>query len=150
MKLRTTILLLTVCTLLLASSAFAQLSPAGLSGTLNVPRDYATLAAAIADINAKGVAEGGLTISVAKDTPIAVPDGGFVVSADLTGANPVIIEVNGNTLVDAADPTVTVNAEVAFSALAEKNVSVMGLTEVPKAVEPAQAEEAVPVQEARQ
>lgn len=93
---------LTVCVislvvgLLLASTAFAQVS-----GTKKVPGDYPTLTAAIADLNAKGVGEGGIVISIVGEGAIlaATPIEAYAIKARATDARPIVIEGNGATIV---------------------------------------------------
>ena len=84
---------------LFASSSFAQ----ALTGTKNIPGDYATLEAAIADLNLEGVGAGGVTLNLVAGNPQTAPAGGYVVggatSQVLTtssAANPVIIQGNNN------------------------------------------------------
>jgi hypothetical protein len=73
-------------------SAFGQLT-----GTKNIPGDYATLAAAITDLNTQGVGVGGVTINLIAGNPETAPAGGYSITT-LTGspANPIIIQGNGN------------------------------------------------------
>jgi Secretion system C-terminal sorting domain len=80
---------------------------AQLSGTFNIPGAYATLAAAITDLNAQGVGAGGVTLNLLAGNPQTTPAGGYVIgntgnilvgATNPTAANPVIIEGNGNTI----------------------------------------------------
>ena len=82
---------------------------AQLSGTYNIPGDYASLAFAIADLNTQGVGPGGVTLNLLSGNPETAPAGGYVIgntgSQVLTtssNANPVIIQGNGNTLTASA------------------------------------------------
>ena len=59
---------------LFASPSFAQLT-----GTKNIPGDYATLAAAITDLNTEGVGAGGVTLNLIAGNPPTAPAGGYVV-----------------------------------------------------------------------
>jgi len=75
--------------------------------------DYATLAAAIADLNAQGVGSGGVTVNLLAGNPETAPAGGYVIggagSAVLTTAsatNPVVIQGNGNTVTASSSLTV--------------------------------------------
>ncbi len=86
------------CSLLLSDLASAQLT-----GTKNIPGDYATLAAAIADLNAQGVGAGGVTFNLGISE--TAPLGGYVIggagSAVLTSAsaaNPIVFDGGGNTI----------------------------------------------------
>jgi hypothetical protein len=73
------------------STAVLNQLQAQLTGIKNIPGDYATLAAAITDLNAQGVGAGGVTFNVLAGNPQSVPAGGYVIggvgSAILTGAN---------------------------------------------------------------
>ncbi len=97
--------------LLLASSVVALASPAAaqLTGTKNIPGDYATLAAAITDLNAQGVGAGGVTLNLLAGNPETAPAGGYVIggagSLVLTtssATNPIVILGNGNTITASA------------------------------------------------
>lgn len=72
---------------------------AQLTGTKNIPGDYATLAAAITDLNTQGVGAGGVTLNLVAGNPETAPAGGYSITT-LTGtlANPIIITGNGNTI----------------------------------------------------
>ena len=50
-----------------------------LSGTKNIPGDYATLDAAITDLNAQGVDPGGVTLNLLAGHPQTAPAGGYVI-----------------------------------------------------------------------
>ena len=77
---------------LFASSSFAQLS-----GTKNIPGDYATLALAITDLNTQGVGAGGVTLNViAGNTQLAPAGAGYSITATGTAGNPIVIQGNGN------------------------------------------------------
>ncbi len=93
-------LLWTLLAALAPSAAFAALT-----GTKNIPGDYATLAAAIADLNTQGVGAGGVTLNVVAGNPQTAPSGGYVIggtgSLVLTTTSstaPVTIQGNGNTI----------------------------------------------------
>ncbi len=97
---------LLILSLVLISAAQAQLT-----GTKNIPGDYADLAAAITDLNTQGVGAGGLTLNVIAGNPQTSPTalgtigGGYVIGGTgslvlttTSAANPVIIQGNGNTI----------------------------------------------------
>jgi hypothetical protein len=78
---------------------------AQLSGTKNIPGDYATLDAAITILNTQGVGAGGVTFNLLAGNPQTAPAGGYVIggtgSALLTttsAANTVVLQGNGNTI----------------------------------------------------
>ncbi len=99
--------------LLLVAFFYVALASAQLTGTKNVPGDYATLGAAIAAVNSSGVGTGGVTINViagnAQTAPVAGGTGsdasaigaGYVIkvtSSAPTASNPLTINGNGNTV----------------------------------------------------
>ena len=93
--------------LLLTAFVFTPVSFAQLTGTKNIPGDYATLVLAITDLNARGVGAGGVTLNLFAGNPQTTPAGGYVIgntgnilvgATNPTAANPVIIEGNGNTI----------------------------------------------------
>ncbi|MEO8590143.1 MAG: hypothetical protein ABI432_12290, partial [Flavobacteriales bacterium] len=95
------------CKAALLGAAFALVGSANaqLSGTKNVPGDYADLAAAITDLNTQGVGVGGVTINVLGGNPQTAPAGGYVIggtgSLVLTSASTtqqISIVGNGNTV----------------------------------------------------
>ncbi len=98
---------LALWTCILFSTTFTNNMQAQLTGTKNIPGNYATLTAAIADLNAQGVGAGGVTFNVIAGNPQAIPSGGYVIgdvgSAILSGPNAtsstkqVMIQGNGNT-----------------------------------------------------
>ena len=76
-----------------------------LTGTKNIPGDYATLAAAITDLNAQGVGAGGVTLNLLAANPQTAPAGGYVIGGTgslvlttTSAANPVTIQGNANTI----------------------------------------------------
>ena len=80
-----------------ASPAWAQLT-----GTKNIPGDYADLTAAITDLNTVGVGAGGVTLNVLAGNAQNAPAGGYAITATGTAANPITIACNGNTLTASA------------------------------------------------
>src|SRR3954470_23213525 len=95
-------------TILFAATAHAQLT-----GTKNIPGDYASLAAAITDLNTQGVGAGGVTLNLIAANPQTAPAGGYVIggtgSAVLTttsNTKQVTIQGNGNTITASAAHTV--------------------------------------------
>src|SRR3954465_11015971 len=91
--------------LLLAVFLFTTASFSQLTGTKNIPGDYATLAAAITDLNLQGVGAGGVTLNLLAGNPQTATVGGYIIgdagSLVLTtssSSNPVIIKGNGNTV----------------------------------------------------
>ncbi|MGL5892010.1 MAG: beta strand repeat-containing protein, partial [Bacteroidia bacterium] len=71
---------------------------AQLTGTRNIPGDYATLAAAITDLNTQGVGAGGVTINLIAGNPQTAPAGGYQITASGTLADPIIIQGNANVI----------------------------------------------------
>jgi hypothetical protein len=97
---------LLILSLVLISAAQAQLT-----GTKNIPGDYADLGAAITDLNVQGVGAGGVILNVLAGNPQTSPaalgttGGGYVIGGTgslvlttTSSANPVTIQGNGNTI----------------------------------------------------
>ncbi len=76
-------------TLLLSGSMLAQLT-----GTKSIPGDYATVSAAITDLNAQGVGAGGVTFNVAAGHTEAL-SGRITMTATGTAANPIVFQKSG-------------------------------------------------------
>lgn len=103
----------------------------GLTGTKNIPGDYATLALAIADLNLNGVGPGGVVINVnaAQTAPAAGASGsvagaignGYVINIATgapTAANPVTIIGNGNVITAYGIPAAVTNYNDAIITIA--------------------------------
>jgi len=98
-----------VLLLLLSVIGFAGNVSAQLTGVKTIPGNYATLALAIADLNAQGVGAGGVIIQLLAGNPETAPAGGYQITT-ITGsaANPILISGNGNTIT--ASPALTAGA----------------------------------------
>jgi subtilisin-like proprotein convertase family protein len=86
--------------ILLAQFTFGQLS-----GTKNIPGDYADLATAITDLNTQGVGAGGVTLNLLASNPQTAPAGGYIIGGTgslvlttTSASNQVIIQGNGNVI----------------------------------------------------
>ncbi len=115
---------------LFSSSSFAQLT-----GTRNIPGDYADLAAAITDLNTVGVGAGGVTLNVLAGNPQTAPAGGYVIgntgSLVLTTtsvANQVTIQGNGNTITAPATHTVGNLNDAIFKLIGADWITIQGCT----------------------
>ena len=84
--------------LLSSAGLFAQLS-----GVKSIPGDYATIQAAVADLNAQGVGAGGITFNVAAGHTETAPTGGIALTATGTMANPILFQKSGG----GANPVIT-------------------------------------------
>ena len=72
---------------------------AQLAGTRAIPGDYATLEAAITDLNAQGVGSGGVVLNLLAGNPQIAPAGGYRIAVPSAGAaNPITLQGNGNTI----------------------------------------------------
>ncbi|MBA3902002.1 MAG: hypothetical protein H0X62_17655, partial [Bacteroidetes bacterium] len=81
--------------------AFSSASYAQLSGVKTIPGDYVTIAAAITDLNASGVATGGVTFNVAANyTETGMMP---VITATGTVGNPIVFQKSGT----GTNPTIT-------------------------------------------
>jgi hypothetical protein len=96
--------LLKLALIALVSVLLPGMLSAQLTGTRNIPGDYATLAAAITDLNAQGVGAGGVTINLLAGNPETAPAGGYQLTASGSLANPIIIQGNAN-IITAATQT---------------------------------------------
>jgi len=81
------------------------IASAQLSGSKNIPGDYATLAAAITDLNTQGVGAGGVTFNLLAGNPQTAPAGGYVIGGagsvvlnTSSAANPIVFTGNSNTI----------------------------------------------------
>jgi hypothetical protein len=84
----------------------------GLTGTKTIPGDYATLAVAIAALNANGVGSGGVTFTVAAGyTETAANLLIDIVNNPPTSANPITFRKNGT----GANPLITADAGISAS-----------------------------------
>src|SRR5689334_10791682 len=84
--------------LLCLAALYAAQASAQLTGTKNIPGDYADLTAAITDLNTVGVGAGGVTLNVVAGNPQSAPPGGYAITATGTAANPIALVGNGNTV----------------------------------------------------
>lgn len=92
-----------VATLVFSSPALAQLT-----GTKNIPGDYADLAAAVTDLNAQGVGKGGVILNLVAGNPQTAPAGGYTINlttANATADNPITLRGNSNVIT--ASPALT-------------------------------------------
>ena len=90
-----------------------------LTGTKTIPGNYATIAAAISDLNLRGVGTGGVTFNIAAGytETFITPDAG-VITASGTLANPVVFHKSGtgaNPVVTAAPGTGALDGIIVFS-----------------------------------
>jgi hypothetical protein len=122
---------------LLAALTLMSVSASGqLSGAKSIPGDYATLAAAIADLNAQGVGAGGVTFNLTASQ--TAPLGGYVIggpgSAILSGphassaANPIVFNGGGNAITAATpQPSGNLNDGI-FKLIGADWVTISGFT----------------------
>ena len=85
---------------LLLTVLFASVTNAQLTGVKTIPGTYATIAAAITDLNTQGVGAGGVVFNIAAGYTETAPSGGYVLgttalNATLSAANTVVIQKNG-------------------------------------------------------
>ncbi|MCW3083229.1 MAG: hypothetical protein JWP12_595 [Bacteroidetes bacterium] len=115
--------------------AFSINVKAQLTGTKNIPGDYATLALAITDLNTQGVGAGGVTLNVIPGNPETAPAGGYVIgdvgSLVLTTAsatNPIIIQGNNNIITAAAAPVVGSRTDAIIKIIGGDYITIQDLT----------------------
>ena len=118
------------CFSMLSSVALAQLS-----GTKNIPGDYPTLAAAIADLNTQGVDTGGVTLNLLAGNPETAPAGGYVIGGagslvltTTSAANPVIIQGNANIITASAAQVVGNLNDAIFKLIGADWITITGFT----------------------
>jgi hypothetical protein len=117
--------LITLCIfLLMGSSASGQLT-----GTKNIPGDYASLDLAIIDLNTQGVGAGGVTLNLLAGNAQTAPAGGYAVTT-LTGtaANQIIIQGNGNTISASAAQVAGSVTDAIFKIIGSDYVTISGFT----------------------
>ena len=102
---------------------------AQLTGTKNIPGDYADLTAAISDLNIQGVGAGGVTFNVLAGNPQSAPAGGYSITT-LTGTsgNQIIIQGNNNTITASNALTVGALNDAIFKIIGADYVSITGFT----------------------
>jgi trimeric autotransporter adhesin len=121
--------------------AFGVSASAQLTGTKNIPGDYANLSAAVADLNTQGVGLRGVTLNVLAGNPQMSPanvgtlGGGYIIgntsSAVLTTSsarNPIIIQGNGNTITAPATHVVGQLNDGIFKIIGADWVTISGFT----------------------
>ncbi len=121
------------CSAFLMITLFSGNVNAQLSGTKNIPGDYATLAAAISDLNTQGVTAPGVTLNLLSGNPETAPAGGYVIggagTAILTttavGAQ-VTIQGNGNTITASAALTVAALNDAIFKIVGADYITIDG------------------------
>ena len=85
---------------------FAQSSNAQLTGTKNIPGNYATLSAAINALNSQGVGTGGVTFNV--DAGFTSTEDCPIITATGTSGNQIIFQKNGSGVNPIIKPTGTI------------------------------------------
>ena len=97
-------LLLSIVALIITCTSFGQ----PLTGTKNIPADYATIAAAVAALNTNGVGSGGVIFNVAAGHTETLPNPtAGLITATGTVAEPVLFQKSGagaNPVITAANP----------------------------------------------
>ena len=100
---------------------------AQLTGTKNIPGDYATLALAITDLNTVGVGAGGVVINLLPGNPQTAPAGGYQITTNTgSAANPIGIVGNGNTITASAALTVGSLTDGIFKIIGADYVGITG------------------------
>ena len=104
-----------------------------LTGTKNIPGDYATLSLAITDLNTQGVGAGGVTINLLSGNPETAPSGGYVIGGagslvltTTSALNPVIVTGNGNTITAASNHTAGRLSDGIFKLIGADFITVSG------------------------
>jgi hypothetical protein len=115
------------------SIALPGVASAQLSGTLNIPGDYPTLADAVTALNTQGVATGGVVLNVLAGNPETAPAGGYVIGGagslvlTTTGSgSTVTIQGNGNTITASAALTAGALNDAIFKLIGADWVTITG------------------------
>jgi hypothetical protein len=115
---------------LVVSPTFAQVS-----GTKNIPGDYADLASAIADVNTNGVGAGGATLNLLAGSPQTAPLGGYVIGGPgslvlttTSAANPLVLQGNGNTITAFTPQTAGSTSDAIFKLVGADWTTITGFT----------------------
>lgn len=108
---------------------------APLTGTKNIPGDYATLAAAITDLNAQGVGVGGVTFNVIAGNPQTAPVGGYVIGGatslvltSSSAANPIVFTGNSNTVTAGTPQAAGTVSDAVIKLVGADFVTIQGFT----------------------
>lgn len=128
-------ILFTTLALLLCLQFTQTAEAVPLTGTLNIPGDYPSLAAAITDLNTQGVGSGGVILNVITGNPQSAPAGGYVIggagSLVLTTTNTsdqVIIQGNGNTVTAFTPQTSGLLNDAIFKLIGADYITITGFT----------------------
>ncbi len=130
MRKLTSFFMVIAAVLFFAANTFAQLS-----GTKNIPGDYASLDAAIIDLNTVGVGSGGVVLNLLAANPQTAPAGGYVIGgagslvlSTTSMANPVTIQGNSNTITANASLTIGALNDGIFKLIGADWVTITGFT----------------------
>ncbi|MBV6477875.1 MAG: hypothetical protein HGGPFJEG_00620 [Ignavibacteria bacterium] len=98
---------------------------AQLTGTKNIPGDYATLENAINDLNTQGVGTGGVTLNLIASNPQTAPSGGYAITT-LSGSasDQIIIEGNSNTITSFSPQTTGALNDAIFKIIGSDYVTI--------------------------
>lgn len=119
--------LVTAFFFLLLSITGSPLLAQPLSGTYNVPTDYATLAAAVNALNTQGVS-GAVTINVLAGNPETAPAGGYAITASGTSANTITLQGNGNVITTSATLVAGSLNDAVFKLVGADYITLTGFT----------------------
>jgi len=120
--------LLTVLTVIYLHINFSSNVSAQITGTKNIPGNYATLAIAIANLNSSGVGAGGVTLNLIAGNPQTAPVGGYRLTAIGTAANTITINGNGNTITASASQPISSLKDAVFMIKGGDYITLDGFT----------------------
>ena len=125
------LLMFSIFTTSLSAQVISSFVP--LTGTKNIPGDYATLSLAITDLNTQGVGAGGVTINLLSGNPQTAPSGGYVIGgagslvlSTTSALNPVVLIGNGNTITAASNHTAGRLSDGIFKLIGADFITVSG------------------------
>ncbi len=114
--------------LLLTMATYSGKLMAQLTGTKNIPGDYATLALAITDLNTVGVGPGGVTLNLVAGNPETAPLGGYSITATGVSANQIALVGNGNTITAAPTQSAGAINDAVFKIIGGDYITLSGFT----------------------
>jgi hypothetical protein len=112
---------------LLFAIVICSMAHAQVSGTLNIPGSYPTLADALNDLNTNGVAPGGVIFNLLPGNPQVAPSGGYTITT-LTGSSSstIVLEGNGNTVTAFTPQSTGILNDAIFKIIGADYVTIQG------------------------
>ena len=108
----------------------SPIAPSGtvLSGTYNIPGDYATLGDAISAVNGASVGSPGVTLNLLAGNPQTALVGGYAITTSGSAVAPIVIQGNGNTVTAPTPQTSGALNDAIFKLIGTDYVTIDGFT----------------------